>query len=547
MVEVAQEKWKCKETTIREVEEAVKGGWLKGLWKRKVREAGGEVVEMGQGDVSMMMWLASELHPKRVKFSTRLDALRYDSHGKWLRMLRVLFDEDLPGTVTREVLIKRAERKLWGAVGGGEGGMGIGKMLAESDAKLIAGEDVAGVGRAEVVALVEGKRPKWIMQWPNTNNGVALTWRGAGEYEGYWRHGMQAQAANELKKWERDEGRSGDGLTVVWSMLGIPRPERIVETVPGLRWQNYWAMEQSWMVGMRGSGVVAMAFNPMHGMEYLGQMERNFGCLVLAHAEMIERMEEWVKGEEGIQWGELTKEALEVVERLLKWRCRKSEVVNVGMGSLTLWEDRTAGAIEDVRRYARVNKAKWQKCIRTEEMKEQWTMEPGGEKLGEGLKKAVTEGVVAAGYVVRDVVWVKLPGIRFEMAENRRYRERRYEAGVYEVWGMWLMIPSGPEPHTIMAYDDQGRRHPHPHVYAARQGEICWGRTARGGERGNVDDEVNYGEHCLQLLLTKGWKSFVEEVVGFFSQWHDTDIYAPLCTVSTRVGDVMQTREVERG
>ena len=41
MVEVAQEKWKCKETTIREVEEAVNGEVVEGALEEEGEGSGG--------------------------------------------------------------------------------------------------------------------------------------------------------------------------------------------------------------------------------------------------------------------------------------------------------------------------------------------------------------------------------------------------------------------------------------------------------------------------------------------------------------------------
>jgi hypothetical protein len=158
--------------------------------------------------------------------------------------------------------------------------------------------------------------------------------------------------------------------------------------------------------------------------------------------------------------------------------------------------------------------------------------------LGEGLRRAVEEGVLRAGYVVGTTgqVMVLLPRICFTQVGARRVREVVYVAGVYEVPDMWLWLRSPVREEEMLALGKDGVQHPHPHVYTGRGGQICWGRT--DGMAAAVEGEISYGQYAVDTLYTKGWREFVDVMVGFFSQWHDTPTYVPLVVQSKWLGEV---------
>ena len=531
-----------KESTIAEVREAIAQRRLKTLWKRKIRELNGEVVESaGTGLVRATLGLGVVTHVRASDFKETMEeagVLRTLIREVMLIETARITKESLAQTLTRTLQLQSREQQF----------EGLQRVLVGGGAMSLEGTDVAKLW-TKTAEQCRGRRfkklPKWVVVWPVMGPLTRMRPLYLGrtkkpvDGEGRLRVVVDASTRSMSMDWKR--GVWNGNIPWRWPVRClIPVPEQLFVPLDVSFGRTAVDEQPVSMMGVPGSGFVGMAFNP----SWCGRGEEDLEQVVRWHASALEALLAWDVGE--IDWKPTTKS---FVLRVLQWREEgksekpvSCEVPKENVGDLGVYQKVLGDYVTCEQRGAILNVARLERSIRDVKTKIAWTDRPTGVSLGEELKALIRTGKILGGYVTNkgQQVVIVLPKVRFSNLTTREYKGKTYAAGVYEMEEMWLMVPAALQSDTMLALGRDGERHPHPHVYLDRGGTICWGRTDRGL---GIEEDEDYGQVVLRKLFTEGWESFVDTVTVFFSQWHDTDAYRPLVTCSKWVSPLEVGRE----
>jgi len=542
-----------KKELVEERAEALREGRLKGLWKRKIRAAGGELVEIERpASCRGVMTLGVLTHPESVKFVERIGT--NTTGGMALAMaLGVALGTD---RVSDRGLIERSIAGLWWEESEYRRRSHLQLMMAERGVGLLGGEDRLEVWskKRETKGQVDLTKPRFVVVTPNRFK--AEEWkRVVAGYGPRMEKGTEDQGVclrwsfDMIQEHMRFKVGGGMGTYWAWPSEGAGAPPEIICSPMSVFSGECGTRTIAGMVGVPGSGLVAVAFNLGC---YRARVKLREGAsagramLVKApwfHASLMEILLEWAEKEK-IDWDGMDEATRGSLCRALRWRDvekKKTERVEEEkpvIGGLAKMDARVRAFVVDTSRKAILESSRLRREAGQWEGRMKWKEAPTGETLSTELKGLVEKGVLRSAYTLNEgqTVVVLLPAIRYVQTGTWVYREKVYPPGVYELEDLWLWVPANPVETSILALDSKGNKHPHPHVYADREGQICWGRTDGTGE--GADAERSYGDVAIETLFTKGWGSFVETMTGFFSQWHDDGSYVSPIVYSTKIGEL---------
>ena len=300
-------------------------------------------------------------------------------------------------------------------------------------------------------------------------------------------------------------------------------------------------------VGVRKSGVLTLGVDPQCELwAGVTDIKESPSAKVYARfwCSLVEFILEWAK-EENRNWEEVDSRVIEQFEQEFGVQLRPVAATKP-KGPIEIpeasWAAITAVQTAVLSEGERVHGLKVAQMERALELQKMKTGQSGKWTSREGFKEIeqlVKDGRLRAAYTRPNAVVLCLNPVRF-LSPERVHVGRTYTAGVYELPPIYLWIPVPLDPDTMLAIQEDGNKHPHPHVYRTGNGKICWGRTD------DPNNPIPFGEWVLIQLFDKGWGAFVDEMSGFFGQWHDDPHqYAPLVAVSKRVGDAPKVSGME--
>ena len=157
-----------------------------------------------------------------------------------------------------------------------------------------------------------------------------------------------------------------------------------------------------------------------------------------------------------------------------------------------------------------------------------------------GLSEAAQSGVVRVLAVTQAGVWAKLAPVRVAWPGGpARDGGNVHAKGIYELPNVWLWTPVPFDYTGVLAFGDNRKGHPHPHVpsrgTAEGRPQLCWGRT----DCGEVENDLEFWMVAERTLFGEGWTAYFKLMHGFFSQWHAADpMYRDLIGMSKLVAEV---------